>query len=325
MRTHNRQSHTSYKKALELEINWLLIVGASAISDRRDVIPEAIIAAGGQIDRYGIPVDPGNLLLLGRIAEVAIIGLPGCARSPKYNGLDMIVDRMACDIPITNNWLSSLSVGGLLAEIADRPAPRVKAKQQQQVGIIILAAGSSRRAGDTNKLLFELDEHAMVTEVANVACASQADRVIAVTGFDHSLVEQALASTSVECHYNKAHASGMASSVIAGVAQLTDCDAVMVCLGDMPHVSTAIINQLIDAFKTNPDKSIVLPVFDKRRGNPVLFGKVFFDTLLTLEGDTGAKYLLKQYPDEILEVTVESDSILRDYDTQKELDTLLYY
>ena len=67
----------------------------------------------------------------------------------------------------------------------------------------------------------------------------------------------------------------------------------------------------------------MLPVSDGRRGNPVLFGKVFFDTLLTLEGDTGAKYLLKQYPDEILEVAVEGDGILLDYDTQKELDTLI--
>ena len=311
------------KSALQLDVNWLLIVGASAISDRRDVIPEAIIAAGGQIDRYGIPVDPGNLLLLGRIDDVTIIGLPGCSRSAKYNGLDLVMDRLACEVPITNNWLSSLSVGGLLAEIADRPTPRIVAKQTQQVGVIILAAGSSRRAGNTNKLLFDLGEHAMVTKVARVACASQADRVIAVTGFEHSRVEQALATTSVECHYNKAHASGMASSVIAGVSRLTDCDAVLVCLGDMPHVSVVVINQLIDAFKANPDKSIVIPVSDGRRGNPVLFGKVFFDTLLTLEGDTGAKYLLKQYPDEIFEVAVEGDGILLDYDTQKELDTLL--
>jgi len=115
----------------------------------------------------------------------------------------------------------------------------------------------------------------------------------------------------------------MASSVIAGVSCLTDCDAVLVCLGDMPHVTAAVIDQLIDAFKANPDKSIVIPVSDGRRGNPVLFGKVFFDTLLTLEGDTGAKYLLKQYPDEILEVAVEGDGILLDYDTQKELDTLI--
>lgn len=310
------------ENALQSGVNWLLIVGASAISDRADVIPQAIIAAGGQIDRYGIPVDPGNLLLLARVGETIIIGLPGCARSPKYNGLDMIIDRLACEISVTNSWLSSLSVGGLLAEIADRPAPRIAARQQQQVGVIILAAGSSRRAGNTNKLLFDLGEQAMVTHVARIACASQADRVIAVTGFENSQVEQALASTSAVCHYNSAHASGMASSVIAGVSQLTDCDAVLVCLGDMPHVTVSIINQLIDAFKANPDKSIVLPVRDGRRGNPVLFGKVFFDTLLTLEGDSGAKYLLKQYPDEIFEVSVDSDGILLDYDTQKELDTL---
>ena len=115
----------------------------------------------------------------------------------------------------------------------------------------------------------------------------------------------------------------MASSVMTGISTLIDCDAVLICLGDMPHVSVDIINQLIDAYKSNPDKSIFLPVNNNRRGNPVLFSKVFFDTLLTLEGDTGAKKLVQQYPDEVFEVIVESDAVLVDYDTVEELQTLL--
>ena len=311
------------RQSLERQPDWILIVGASAISDRADVIPEAIIAAGGTIDRYGIPVDPGNLLLLAHIGKTSLIGLPGCARSQRYNGLDMIIDRMACDVAVTNSWLSALSVGGLLTEIATRPAPRIDASRQQIVGIVVLAAGSSSRAGSINKLLANHGDAALVVHVANAARNSQADRVIAVTGYEQARVEQALAPTTIACHYNGAYASGMASSVMTGISTLIDCDAVLICLGDMPHVSVDIINQLIDAYKSNPDKSIFLPVNNNRRGNPVLFSKVFFDTLLTLEGDTGAKKLVQQYPDEVFEVIVESDAVLVDYDTVEELQTLL--
>lgn len=79
----------------------ILIVGASAIVDRRDVIPRAIELAGGDIIHYGMPVDPGNLLLLGQIADCAVIGLPGCARSPAHNGLDKVLPRLMAGIPST--------------------------------------------------------------------------------------------------------------------------------------------------------------------------------------------------------------------------------
>lgn len=302
--------------------DWLIIVGASAISDRADIIPEAIIAAGGTIDRYGIPADPGNLLLLAHIGNTTVIGLPGCARSPRYNGLDKIIDRLACGIPISNDWLSRLSVGGLFTEIASRPEPRMEATAQRKVGIVILAAGSSRRAGKLNKLLVPYDDSTLVGHVAIAALESRADHIVAVTGFENKLVEQQLANIGINCHYNGAHASGMASSVIAGVSQLIDCDAVLVCLGDMPHITAAILNQLMDAFKDNPDKSIFLPVINKQRGNPVLFSKVFFDTLLKLEGDSGAKKLVQQYPDKVFEVSVDTDAVLVDYDTEQELNKL---
>ena len=309
-------------ECLQRNPDWILIVGASAISDRADVIPQAITAVGGTIDRYGIPVDPGNLLLLAHVGDTLIVGLPGCARSPRFNGLDMILDKMACEIPITTTWISSLAVGGLLAEIADRPAPRINATDQQQIGALILAAGSSRRAGDINKLLAPYGDRAMVSHIAHVVSSSQVCRVVAVTGYQQSLVKDALSQIPVECHHNAAHESGMASSVVTGVSQLTETDGILVFLGDMPHVTTDIINTLIDAFKTHPGKSIFIPIKGGRRGNPVLFSKVFFDTLLTLEGDVGAKKLVQQYPDEVLEVVVEDDCVLVDYDTEEELALL---
>ena len=103
----------------------LLIFGASAITDRRDVIPAAIEASGGRIDHFGMPVDPGNLLLLGARGSLPIVGAPGCARSPKENGFDWVLQRVLADVPITAADIMGMGVGGLLMEIASRPQPRL--------------------------------------------------------------------------------------------------------------------------------------------------------------------------------------------------------
>jgi len=98
--------------------DWILIFGASAISDRNDTIPAAIVNSGGVIEHFGMPMDPGNLLLLGRLGNTVVIGMPGCARSASYNGLDRVLDRLACDVPVTRSWITSLGVGGLVGGVA---------------------------------------------------------------------------------------------------------------------------------------------------------------------------------------------------------------
>jgi molybdenum cofactor cytidylyltransferase len=102
----------------------LIIFGASAITDRRDVIPAAIEAFGGRIERFGMPVDPGNLLLLAARGETTILGAPGCARSPKENGFDWILQRLIAGVPASGADIRDMGVGGLLMEIASRPQPR---------------------------------------------------------------------------------------------------------------------------------------------------------------------------------------------------------
>lgn len=102
----------------------IIVFGASAIADRRDVIPSAIESAGGRVEHFGMPVDPGNLLLLGSIAGKPVIGAPGCARSPRENGFDWILHRLLADLPVTRGDIMSLGVGGLLMEIVSRPQPR---------------------------------------------------------------------------------------------------------------------------------------------------------------------------------------------------------
>src|SRR5207247_4662584 len=108
-------------------IDILLIHGASAILDRRDVIPAAVIAAGGRIDHFGMPVDPGNLLLLGHLGERAVLGLPGCARSSKVNGFDWVLERLVAGLPVGSVEIMRMGSGGLLAEIPTSPLPRAEA------------------------------------------------------------------------------------------------------------------------------------------------------------------------------------------------------
>ncbi len=102
----------------------VVIFGASAIVDLDDVIPAAIRNAGGQVHRFGMPVDPGNLLLTGTVAGTPVIGAPGCARSPAENGFDWVLRRVVHGVPIDGIDLSGMGVGGLLMEISDRPQPR---------------------------------------------------------------------------------------------------------------------------------------------------------------------------------------------------------
>ena len=102
----------------------ILILGGSATSDKNDVCPAALIAAGGVLHRFGMPVDPGNLLFIGDLGNTPVIGLPGCVRSPALNGADWVLERVAAQLPVTSSDIASMGVGGLLKEIPTRPQPR---------------------------------------------------------------------------------------------------------------------------------------------------------------------------------------------------------
>jgi molybdenum cofactor cytidylyltransferase len=106
------------------ETPLVLILTGSATSDINDVAPSALVQAGGQVTRFGMPVDPGNLLFLGALGEKAVIGLPGCARSPALNGADWVLARVVCGVAVSSGDIAGMGVGGLLKEIPTRPQPR---------------------------------------------------------------------------------------------------------------------------------------------------------------------------------------------------------
>jgi len=113
------------------DCDLLLLVGASAITDRCDVLPTAVVAAGGRITHLGMPVDPGNLLMLANWDGVPVLGLPGCARSPRLNGADWVLWRLATGLPVAPADIMGMGVGGLISEVPGRPMPRARASSPQ--------------------------------------------------------------------------------------------------------------------------------------------------------------------------------------------------
>ena len=119
---HHPEALAEAVRAVQGEI--VMILTGSATSDPEDVAPSAVRLAGGQVDRFGMPVDPGNLLFLGTLPDRPVIGLPGCARAPALNGADWVLARVACGIPVSAEDIAGMGVGGLLKEIPSRPQPR---------------------------------------------------------------------------------------------------------------------------------------------------------------------------------------------------------
>ena len=192
-----RCDHDASAVAAEIEAladtcDMTLIYGASAITDRRDVIPAAIEHAGGTVDHFGMPVDPGNLLLLAHLGGKPVLGLPGCARSPKLNGFDWVLQRLLAGLPAGSREITEMGVGGLLQEIPSRPQPRAKppAQRAPRIAALLLAAGQSRRMGSENKLLAEIGGIAMVRHVAQAVGASMARKTIVVTGHQQAEVRK---------------------------------------------------------------------------------------------------------------------------------------
>ena len=172
-------------EVLKAGAELVIVFGASAIADRRDVIPAAIEAVGGEIEHFGMPVDPGNLMLIGRLARAAVLGAPGCARSPKENGFDWVLMRLLAGLPVARDDITGMGVGGLLMEIVTRPQPRAEPaprKAGKHVAAVVLAAGRSTRMGAINKMLAEIGGKPLVRIAAEQALASRAKPVIVVTG-----------------------------------------------------------------------------------------------------------------------------------------------
>jgi molybdenum cofactor cytidylyltransferase len=302
-----------------------IVFGASAIADRRDVIPSALEAIGGHVEHFGMPVDPGNLLMIGDADGRPVLGAPGCARSPKENGFDWVLMRLLAGLPVPREDITGLGVGGLLMEIVTRPQPRTEPAPEKgrAIAAVVLAAGRSSRMGGPNKLLAEIGGKALVRIVVDAVLASRALPVVVVTGHQRDKVEAALAGLSVKFVHNPHFADGLGTSLKAGIAALpAEADGAIVCLGDMPQVDAALIDRLIGAFDPDHGALVVLPTIDGKRGNPVVWSRRFFPDLMAVEGDVGARYLIGRYTEAVAEVPLSGTAALTDVDTPEALEAV---
>ena len=303
--------------------SFAVVFGASAMSDFDDVIPAAIRAAGGTVIRAGMPVDPGNLIVLGAVGGQPVIGAPGCARSPRENGFDWVLDRLLAGLDVTADDIAGMGVGGLLTEIPTRPQPReaIDLREQADVGIVLLAAGQSSRMGGPNKLMALFDGVPLVRRVAERAVASHACTTVVVTGHQADRVAEALVGLDLTLVRNPDYARGLSTSLKAGVGALPrGTAAALIVLGDMPAVGTIDLDRMITAFADSGGKAIVRATFTGKRGNPVLLPRALFAGLAELEGDTGARHLVETSGAPVVDVEIGEGAVI-DTDTPAALES----
>jgi molybdenum cofactor cytidylyltransferase len=189
-----------------------------------------------------------------------------------------------------------------------------------RIACILLAAGRSTRMGTANKLVADVGGKPMVRGVAEVALASKAAAVLVVTGHMAADVSAALAGLGVTFVANPDYATGLASSLKAGIRALPpSCDGALILLGDMPRIAPDHLDTLMAAFA--PD-AIVVPVHAGTQGNPVVWPAAFFPELLQLDGDAGAKRLLRAHAAHVRELDLATDAIFADIDTPEALAQL---
>lgn len=310
------------------DADLILLFGASAIADRRDVLPAALERAGGRIAVLGMPVDPGNLLMSGTLDGRPVIGLPGCARSPRLNGFDFVLWRILAGLPVGRTEIAAMGVGGLLADTPVRPhpreAPQATAPRLPRIGAIVLAAGHSSRmrsGGESiNKLVQPLAGQPMIRYAVEAALESAASDVVVVIGNEHQRIRAALDGLPVIFSENTDYSNGLSTSLISGLNALSaDCDGALILLGDMPAVDSGLLDRQIAAFDPGEGRAIIVPVHGGKRGNPILWARRFFDEMRALSGDAGARALLGPHAGLICEIEAGSDAPLTDIDTEEAL------
>ena len=320
------------RSSVKNEPEILLVSGATAITDRSDYIPKAILSEGGEIIQYGLAVDPGNLLLIGKVGNTTVIGMPGCARSPKLNGFDWVLQLLMADIPINREELADMGAGGLLMEIASRPLPRALAKSvskhEKKVMGVILAAGNSTRMGKDNKLLSYIGDAPLIRNTAIEMLKSDLDSCSIVLGYQSDKVADVIKDLNVNLILNPLWKEGQASSLRAAINTLDSTYSdLLIMLGDLPGIKSSHINSIIEEhlLTDNRKSNITIPSFKGQKGNPVIWGRSFFHDLSNLEGDVGGRTLFSEHPAAINILEMNDPWVVKDADTPEDFENFFKY
>jgi len=199
-------------------------------------------------------------------------------------------------------------------------SPAAPTAPRTRIAAIVLAAGQSRRTGAINKLLVEIEGAPMIARVLQAVRAAEVEPVIVVLGHQPDRVRDAIVGHDVTLIENPDYAEGLSTSLARGLSVLPNAvDGVVVCLGDMPDVTTAHIERLIEAFAPDEGRDICVPIFNGKRGNPVLWARRYIDEMAHVAGDVGARHLIGEYADAVSEVAMPDGGVLLDLDTPEAL------
>lgn len=193
---------------------------------------------------------------------------------------------------------------------------------------IVLAAGESRRMG-RQKLLLPFGESTVIGHIVDQVLASRVDRVVVVTGHDRAGVEQALRGQSIVLVHNSRYAAGMLTSIRRGLdAVPPEAEAFLVCLGDQPSITPALINSMLDAYRESAARGrfvnghgIVVPSYNDDTGHPIVISTRFRDRILREFDDTGLRGLIYSHPEHVYRCPVDSGAVLRDMDTLEDYES----
>ena len=318
---HEDQVAELVQEFLKSKLDLILVLGATAIQDRADVIPTAIVNSGGKIEHFGMPVDPGNLLLLAKSGRTRILGLPGCVRSPKRNGFDFVFERLVAGLDVDAEEIMQMGVGGILTEPSRRLERRTAATTQtdeseKRIAAIVLAAGQSRRMGKQNKLFLPFENRSVIQQVVSNLEESKVSQIFVVTGHEEELVRAELEDSSVTFVSNPEYSKGLSTSLRTALAALPQkFSGVLVCLGDMPFVRGPHIDVLVDSFDPVSEHQICVPTFQGKRGNPVLWDRRYIQEMMEVRGDVGAKHIIGDYEEFVTEIELNDPGVITDLDT----------
>ena len=194
------------------------------------------------------------------------------------------------------------------------------------ISAVILAAGESRRMGKQNKLLLPIGGEALLVKLVASVCASDVGQVLVVIGHEAEKIRRELNEFPLNFVYNPNFSEGMTTSIKYGVKVVShECDGLLICLGDMPFINTSEINKLIHAYVKNRIKGeglIVVPVFKRQRGNPVLFSIEFRNDILEHKKESGCKEVIMKNSDSVMEIEMDNEKMLLDVDTMEDYQSV---
>jgi len=196
-------------------------------------------------------------------------------------------------------------------------------KSEPDIAAILPAAGESERMGGRNKLLLPWSTSTVIGKVIESLLEAGIANIVVTLGHDAENVRQSIQHAPVKIFYNPLHGEGMSTSIVQGVKLLPEGDdGIMIALADMPAVRPATLSMLCAQFREHGGSSIIVPVHEKQQGNPVIFPGSLRSELLRLDGDRGAKEILRKHNDRVVRVPTEDPGVCMDVDTMEAYEAM---